>query len=281
MGLLNKNKKTDKIVEIQLLNKSNSTVLGATKRLPVVFCLDVSPSMNWQIDGNSSAIELLNVAVDKFLDEIQRDRAISGIIETAIVAYSSTVEVETDFYPVSRINSIRINTVKKGGTRTGEAVLKAYEIIEKQRKQYEESAVSYYAPYFVLITDGDPDQVPENDPLYSMFKSEIDESIKTVRDHCHSSGDSRNIVIPIIIGVGDRIKIGGPGYDLLKRYTSDFSKGFFHAKGNSDDLRINFEKAFNFIGNSVKNSIDIGYRDSIVIEQIKEDFRSLDSIVYE
>ena len=46
---------------------------NASKRLPIVFCLDASPSMGWKEGNNSSSIELLNAAVANFVQELKKD----------------------------------------------------------------------------------------------------------------------------------------------------------------------------------------------------------------
>ena len=63
---------------------------NTSKRLPIVFCLDVSPSMNWDVDNSDIIpIELLNDSVNTFIREINSDGRTKSSAEVAYVTFST------------------------------------------------------------------------------------------------------------------------------------------------------------------------------------------------
>ena len=88
------------------------------KRLPIVFCLDVSPSMNWDVDDTSiSPIELLNNSVNLFIREINTDGRTKSAAEVAYVSFSTNIELDSPFMPARNLDDIRLRTVERGGSR--------------------------------------------------------------------------------------------------------------------------------------------------------------------
>ena len=74
------------------------------KRLPIVFCLDVSPSMNWDVDDTSiSPIELLNNSVNLFIREINTDGRTKSAAEVAYVSFSTNIELDSPFMPARNL----------------------------------------------------------------------------------------------------------------------------------------------------------------------------------
>ena len=111
---------------------------NTSKRLPIVFCLDVSPSMNWDVDNSDIIpIELLNDSVNTFIREINSDGRTKSSAEVAYVTFSTNIEVDSQFMPARNLDNIHLKTVREGGTNMAQAVLRAYEKLEQRVAMYE------------------------------------------------------------------------------------------------------------------------------------------------
>ena len=78
---------------------------NTSKRLPIVFCLDVSPSMNWDVDNSDIIpIELLNDSVNTFIREINSDGRTKSSAEVAYVTFSTNIEVDSQFMPARNLD---------------------------------------------------------------------------------------------------------------------------------------------------------------------------------
>ena len=241
--------------------------LNTTKRLPIVFCLDISPSMGWRIGGNSSSIELLNAAVNNFISEIKNDPKASAAAEIAFVTFSTDIKTQIDFTPVRKLDSVKFEPVKEGGTRMADAVIWSINEIEKKRQQLQRSEIAYYAPFLVLVTDGNPD---DNDD-----KVRLEEAVSLVKKHCDSHIGASEIVVPFIVGVGDRVD-----EKTLKAFSAGFVDGYFPIKGIAEQAKSRFQEVFKLISNSAHISVHLNKQK--IIPSIKAQMRdSLDEIIGE
>ncbi len=231
---------------------------GSTiKRLPIVFCLDVSPSMNWDIDNRDiSPMELLNQSVNTFISEINTDGRTRSAAEVAYVSFSTNIEVDSPFMPARNLDDIHLKTVAKGGTNMAQAVLRSYEKLDQRIKEYAQNGIRHNAPFFVLVTDGNPDDNDDN-----ILQ---DRAIATVNEHCNSHQGADGIVIPFIVGVGRRVD-----KKTLLRYSEGFTNGFFHIRGNSQQVQTCFSDVFRVISNSTKASVHLNLSANEVIESIR------------
>lgn len=231
---------------------------GSTiKRLPIVFCLDVSPSMNWDIDNRDiSPMELLNQSVNTFISEINTDGRTRSAAEVAYVSFSTNIEVDSPFMPARNLDDIHLKTVAKGGTNMAQAVLRSYEKLDQRIREYAQNGIRHNAPFFVLVTDGNPD---DNDDNFLQ-----DKAIATVNEHCNSHQGADGIVIPFIVGVGRRVD-----KKTLLRYSEGFTNGFFHIRGNSQQVQTCFSDVFRVISNSTKASVHLNLSANEVIESIR------------
>lgn len=231
---------------------------GSTiKRLPIVFCLDVSPSMNWDIDNRDiSPMELLNQSVNTFISEINTDGRTRSAAEVAYVSFSTNIEVDSPFMPARNLDDIHLKTVAKGGTNMAQAVLRSYEKLDQRIREYAQNGIRHNAPFFVLVTDGNPD---DNDDNFLQ-----DRAIATVNEHCNSHQGADGIVIPFIVGVGRRVD-----KKTLLRYSEGFTNGFFHIRGNSQQVQTCFSDVFRVISNSTKASVHLNLSANEVIESIR------------
>ena len=235
---------------------------NTSKRLPIVFCLDVSPSMGWKEGHNSSSIELLNAAVSNFIKELKKDPKARTAAEVSFVAFSTNIEMDTEFESISSLNAPTFAPVTRGGTQMAAAVLRSIQKIENRRRQLENSEIGYYAPFLVIVTDGNPDQ---NDN-----REQHNQALSLVRSHCDSHIGASEIIVPFIIGVGDRIDS-----KTLNSYSAGFTKGYFPIRGTAQKAAVQFNKVFQMIGNSTRKSIHLNGAAKEVIQTIQNDMNDL------
>lgn len=222
-----------------MAKKDKRQIFNSARRLPIVFCLDVSPSMGWRIGNNRASIELLNDAVNQFVDELREDvRACSGA-EIAFVTFTDEVIMNTDFESISSIPRQTFKAVEDGGTSLAKAVLVAFDKIEEHRQRLADAEIPCYAPFFVLVTDGDPDETDDEERMLER------KALKEIKSHCMDGIPSSEFVVPFIIGVGDHVNP-----DTLNRYASGIGPGYFPIKGNNTDASMRFGKVFRMIRNS-------------------------------
>lgn len=234
---------------------------NTSKRLPIVFCLDVSPSMGWKEHGNKSSMELLNEAVGNFVKELQQDSKARAAAEVAFVTFSTNIEMDSNFESVGSISVPKFSPVTHGGTQMAAAVLRSIEKIEARRKQLENSEIGYYAPFLVLVTDGNPDN---NDDSVKQNRA-----MSLVKSHCDSHIGAEEIIVPFIIGVGDNVDT-----KTLNSYSAGFTNGFFHIRGNASKSS-QFSKVFKMIGNSTKQSIHLNGSAAKILKTVQNNMNDL------
>jgi len=117
-------------------------------RCPCVLLLDTSSSMS------GDAIEALNCGVRQFVQELSTDSLASRRVEVAIVTFGSSVQLVTDF--TSPRNLIPPHFNADGATPMGEAVVRAYEVLESRKEEYRQAGLAYFRPWMFLLTDGEP-----------------------------------------------------------------------------------------------------------------------------
>lgn len=237
---------------------------NTSKRLPIVFCLDVSPSMGWKVGNNSPSIDLLNAAVRNFVTEIQQDTKARTSAEIAFVTFSTNIEMDTEFASVSTLQTPVFRPVAEGGTQMAQAVLRSIQKIENRRRQLEDMEIPYYAPFLVLVTDGNPD---END--HPALQAQ---ALAAVKSHCDSHVGASEIIVPFVIGVGDHTSS-----QTLNNYAAGFTRGYFPIRGTAGNASMQFNQVFKMIGNSTKKSIHLNgkSRTSEVINTIQNDMDDL------
>jgi len=235
---------------------------NSSKRLPIVFCLDISPSMDSKDGSEYSRIQLLNIAIKAFLKEIKNDLKVRTSAEIALVAFSTNIELDTPFESVSTIDMPYFTTVEKGGTRMANAILRSIEKIESKKKDYENAEISYYVPFFVLVTDGNPNK---NDDAY-----QLEQAIAKVQKCCDSHIGASEIIIPFIIGVGDNVEVS-----TLNRLAEQFTGTAIIIDSSAGEQDLLFEQVFKFIGKSITGSIHLNDTPMNIINPIKENVTEL------
>ena len=130
---------TLKLDDSELANNPNP-------RLLICFAFDVSGSMS------GHKIDEINKGLKGLLDTILENQITRYSSDIAILTFGGAVEKIRDFGDIEK-DDIE-NFSAGGGTPMGEAVLKALEMLEDRKKQYQKNAVSYWQPWLFLISDG-------------------------------------------------------------------------------------------------------------------------------
>lgn len=124
-------------------------------RCATILALDVSGSM----DGDP--IKQLKAGALKFIRTVKEDDIASASLELAIVLFGGdNAKLLIPFTNLSDDNvnwhEIISNIDADGSTPMGEAVELSLNLLESRKEEYKNNGVSYYQPWFVMITDGEP-----------------------------------------------------------------------------------------------------------------------------
>lgn len=215
----------------------NDLVSNTSKRLPIVLCLDVSPSMS-----TNNRIENLNGAIRLFYEELRKDQKVLNSAEVAVVTFSTNIVENTDFESLEFLRDKTFSTVPEGGTNLSAAVLTSIKKIEARLIELDNSDIDNYLPFLVLVTDGDPDQTDS--------QSNLETAIQSVLRHCDTNKYPERLIAPYIIGVGEQVAEAS-----LNRFAEKFTGRAIIIDGDLPYQQNLFQELFAFIGNSVKNSL--------------------------
>lgn len=122
--------------------------LNPEPRCACVLLLDVSGSMQGE------PIDLLNAALPEFKADVFADTLARKRIEVALITFGRTVELVTDFAPPENFDPPAL--VADGLTPMGEAINRAIDLVEERKRYYKRQPLSYFRPWIVLISDGEP-----------------------------------------------------------------------------------------------------------------------------
>ena len=148
-------------------------------------------------------------------------------------------------YPslVEQIHNIPLLTVRGFTTNTFGALDRAFEIVETRKKQYKDLGISYYRPWIILLTDGNPN--PLNKVVLNNYANKISKDIASQK------------YMLTAIGIGE---------DIDKEILSMLSDGNY-----SIIKRSGFSKFFQFLSASISAS-DKGHQQEDLLGEIEESF---------
>lgn len=184
-------------------------VNNPTPRVPVCLCVDVSSSMNaveggnykmtgktifrdgitWNVvQGGTSRMQKLREGINLFFNEIKNDDIALYSAEIAMVSFSDTADIVSDF---SSIGNQAMPELKTGNnTCMGEGVNLALDLLDKRKDEYKVNGVDYYyQPWLIIMSDGYPNG------SYSVLDNAISRT-------CSYVNSNKLTVIPVGIGDG-------------------------------------------------------------------------------
>ena len=130
-------------------------------RCPCVLILDTSGSMY------GPPIDALNQGIQTFRYELAKDSLAALRVEVAAIIYNgpdgstdmSSVQLIQDFVTVDKFNLPELPALT--GNHEAKAIHLALDTIEKRKRSYRESGISYYRPWIILIADGGLTEPPD------------------------------------------------------------------------------------------------------------------------
>ena len=141
-------------VEFRILDNPHPVDLSnASRRLPVVLCLDVSGSMREYVSDFEEGLKL-------FLKECRNDLNAKYSCEVLILTFSETITVVQHFDTIDNITKKGIPTYDLDAgdySATGEAVRLGLELLDERWRELKHQGVSLYMPWLVVISDGYPE----------------------------------------------------------------------------------------------------------------------------
>jgi len=122
-------------------------------RCPCVLLLDTSSSMR------GAPIAALNEGLRAFRDDLMHDALALRRVEVAVVTFDSDVQLVQDFVTVDRFDPPTLTA--QGYTHMGAAIHQALDMVQARKEQYRMNGVAYYRPWVFMMTDGEPQDEPE------------------------------------------------------------------------------------------------------------------------
>ena len=127
--------------------------------------LDVSGSMSGQ------PIAELNEGLKKFQEEVLNDVVATNRLEVSLITFGQNIHIEQN--PALMDHIVMPELLAGGGTPLVDAMRLAIHKTEERKLYYKQTGQTYYRPFIVLITDGEPDT---NQDVLGL-KSEIEEMV--------------------------------------------------------------------------------------------------------
>ena len=100
-------------------------------------------------------IDAMNQAISQFKQQICEDQLTSLRADIAMIAFSHTARVAQDFVTGIDFNPPTLQV--EGGTKMGQALIQALDMVEKRKRAYRDNSIPYYRALIILITDGYPE----------------------------------------------------------------------------------------------------------------------------
>ena len=156
--------------------------------LPIVFCLDVSPSMTI-----NHRIESLNTALKAFYSSLRDNIKVPTLTNIAYVTFSTNIEQETTFKSVYRTEEApQFRAIPRGGTNFSLGIKKSIEKLEKYTERMRLWEIKYHLPLLIIITDGNPDD-NDNPARFKEVCKELRDTRKRPKPYRY---------LPFVVGVG-------------------------------------------------------------------------------
>jgi uncharacterized protein YegL len=122
-------------------------------RCPCVLLLDTSSSMR------GAPITALNEGLRAFRDDLMQDSLALRRVEVAVVTFDSDIQLVQDFVTVDRFDPPTLTA--QGYTHMGAAIHQALDMVQARKEQYRANGVAYYRPWVFMMTDGEPQDEPD------------------------------------------------------------------------------------------------------------------------
>lgn len=130
------------------------TIVNASEHhMALLFLLDTSGSMGAQLmSSNSTPINELNKAINRFKSEVCQDEHTKDILDVAVVEFNSEFRVVQEFSPIEYLKPVELQA--NGTTYLCEPLNVALDMVTERSRFYRRSGAEPYKPWIVIITDG-------------------------------------------------------------------------------------------------------------------------------
>ncbi len=191
----------------------------------VVLVLDVSGSMNY-----NNRISELNKGLKEFYDDISDDETTRKRVEIALITFNHIVKTIQE---PALVESFTMPTLSAtGSTAMVNAVNDAIDLVESRKKWYKETGQTYYRPWIILMTDGEPDEDQNVDALASRIQKETEE--KHFAFLPIGVEDANMEILNQIKGQMDAMKLQGTKFSSFFRWLSASMGTIVEAKGGDN-----------------------------------------------
>lgn len=124
------------------------------------------------VEGGISRLDTLNDGLRDFYEEINNDDTSSQRLEIAIITFNDVV---TTIQEPSLITNCVFPTLQASGeTAMVDAVNEAINLVAARKQWYKDTNQSYYRPWIILMTDGEPNKDQDIASLASQIKSDCE-----------------------------------------------------------------------------------------------------------
>lgn len=126
----------------------NDLIDNPTSRCACVLMLDTSSSMSGE------PIAELNRGLQRFIDDVNSDDFARYAVDLGIVTFGSVARVHTPLQSMATVKYEQLHA--NGSTPMGEAADIALDLLRERKKEYKQNGISYYRPWLIMMTDGEP-----------------------------------------------------------------------------------------------------------------------------
>lgn len=143
---------------------SGEVAVNYEQKCLCVLVLDVSGSMA------GKPIEELNKGLQNFYKDIYEDDNTSQRLEISLITFNDRVKTIQE---PALVENFTMPTLKAGGsTAMVDAVREAIEKVEARKQYYKSTGQTYYRPWIILMTDGEPDPGQDTIGLANQIKAD-------------------------------------------------------------------------------------------------------------
>ena len=122
------------------------------------------------VEGGISKLDNLNSGLREFYDEISNDETTSQRLEIAIITFN---DVAVCTQTPALISNMEMPTLEANGdTALVDAVNEAIDLVADRKAWYKSTNQTYYRPWIILMTDGEPNQGQDVDTLSVRIKKD-------------------------------------------------------------------------------------------------------------
>jgi uncharacterized protein YegL len=153
-GCIQTHTKDETMAEAAKLYETVEFAENPEPRCPCVLLLDTSSSMR------GTPIAALQEGLQTFKTELLHDDLAVQRVEVAVVTFDSDIRVIQDFVTVDRLDTPTLTA--QGYTHMGSAIHQALDMLQARKERYRTHGVAYYRPWVFMITDGEPQDEPDD-----------------------------------------------------------------------------------------------------------------------